>query len=103
MTLHRRTLNTLPALAALLFGCGTRVVADDGETNRQSLKGTKVLSVAVENLSADAAGDGLTDDQIRTDVALRLRKAGIVVSRTELPILGKHHMNPTSAADKSSA
>jgi hypothetical protein len=76
MTLRRRT-HTLSVLSALLLGCGAQVFAGDSPQERETLKGIKGLVVAVEALPAEAAGSGLTDDQLQTDVELRLRRAGI--------------------------
>jgi hypothetical protein len=57
--------------------------AIDSEQTRESLRGIKGVRVVVEDVSADAVRDGLTRDQIQTDVELRLRKAGInVVNNT---------------------
>jgi hypothetical protein len=45
-----------------------------------TLKGITAFHVSIERLNPDAEDGGLTRDQIRTDVELRLRKAGIMVS-----------------------
>ncbi len=44
-----------------------------------TLRGVKSFTVLVEALSADFIDDGLTVEQITTDVELRLRKAGLPV------------------------
>ncbi len=54
--------------------------ADDTPQSRASLKGITTLTVVVENLDPDAERDGLTRNQIQTDVELRLRQAGIRLS-----------------------
>jgi hypothetical protein len=44
-----------------------------------SLKGIKAVAVVVEKMRADAERDGLTRNQLQTDVEQRLRQAGITV------------------------
>ncbi len=56
--------------------------ADDTPQSRASLKGITTLKVVVENMNPDAERDGLTTNQIQTDVELRLRQAGITLSPT---------------------
>ncbi len=65
---------------------------------RSTLKGIKALRVEVESLPSDLERLGLTNDQIRTDVELRLRQLGITVSDPEDPAtpllwvaLNSHH------------
>jgi hypothetical protein len=77
MTPHWRTL-TLPVLGTLLFGCGS-LLASDEELDRQTLTGLKGFSVLIESISPEANRDGLTTDQLQTDVELRLRKSGVNV------------------------
>jgi hypothetical protein len=49
-----------------------------------SLRGLDAVGVVVEPLGKDVEDDGLTSDQLRQDVELRLRKAGIrVLSEAE--------------------
>jgi hypothetical protein len=60
------------------------VGAFDNEWARATLKGLKGVEVVVEELSPDEIADGLTREQLQTDVELRLRKVGIsVVSKEE--------------------
>ena len=49
------------------------------QTNIGSLKGIKGLRVTVETLNPSIEADGLREYQIRTDVELKLRLAGIKV------------------------
>jgi hypothetical protein len=69
----------LSAIAVLLLASGSRLFASDSKYARETLRGINGVSVLVEGLDADAVRDGLTRDQIQTDVELRLRKAGINV------------------------
>jgi hypothetical protein len=64
----------LTILAAPTFG---QAKADAVE----SLRGLESVFVIVEKLSPDVEQDGLHQDQIRTDVELRLRTAGIRVPK----------------------
>jgi hypothetical protein len=70
--------------AALLLG--GRLFAGDSAPERQTLQGIKGISVLVEDLTTDV-DRLLTVEQIRTDVELRLRKAGIKVLENSFPIL----------------
>ncbi len=51
----------------------------DNSIGGATLKGIKAVAVVVEEMRADAEGDGLTRSQLQTDVELRLRQAGIPV------------------------
>jgi hypothetical protein len=65
---------------AVAFLFSSTLVAQDTEGSRASLKGLTGVGVLVENLdNPDAEKDGLSKDQIQTDVELRLRMAGIKV------------------------
>lgn len=68
---------------ALLIGWVGVGRADDNKTTRQSLIGLPGVNVLVEQIGSEAEKDGLTVDQIRTDVELRVRKAGIRVFNDE--------------------
>ena len=68
---------TLLVASPALIG---RSWADDTPEERATLKGIKAVKVVVRDLHPDAEADGLTAGQLRTDVELRLRKAGITVS-----------------------
>ena len=63
-------------------------VASSG-SERDSLAGLSAVSIVVIGPSPEAERDGLTGESIRTDVELRLRRAGIYVpikaSETTLP------------------
>ena len=55
---------------------------------RDILKGIPVIQVMVDPLEPDAERDGLTNTQLKTDVEVRLRKAGIRVASSGLfPVL----------------
>jgi hypothetical protein len=68
--------------AAFLF-CSTLMAQGDNELSRKSLKGLTGVWVGIEPLDPDAEKDGLSEDQIQTDVELRLRMAGIKVLTQE--------------------
>lgn len=75
----------------LLLVCGQfgQAMASDSKADRDTLRGIKTIQVVVLDISADAIKDGLTVQQIRTDVELRLRKAGVVVV-DDLPKSNRH-------------
>ncbi len=60
-----------------LFGQG------DEEDNRKTLAGLHGIWVVVEDLNQQAQQDGLDENQIHTDVELKLRQAGITVLTKE--------------------
>jgi hypothetical protein len=51
----------------------------DSPAQRATLAGVRTVEVVVEAMSPDAERDGLARSQLRTDVELRLRQAGITV------------------------
>jgi hypothetical protein len=53
------------------------------DTKRGSLRGLKGIGVVVEALQPGTESDGLTQSQLRTDVELALRQAGIRVLSQE--------------------
>jgi hypothetical protein len=57
------------------------------EYQRRSLKGIKAIYVVVENLPDEVEKDGLTIDQITTDVKLKVGMAGIKVVSLKEPII----------------
>ena len=58
----------------------TIVVAQSEEVrNRETLRGLPGVYVVIEDLGTDIKKDGLTEEQLRTDVEVRLRRAGIRV------------------------
>ena len=60
---------------------------DVREDYRESLKGIEGVGVVVECLRPEAKEGGLTEQQLQTDVELRLRKAGVrVISFEETPL-----------------
>lgn len=79
-SMHRTSLRWLQTVTAALLFIAAPLLAADGEENRQSLMGIKGVKVLVEDSeSPDAIADGLTQDQLQTDVELRLRKAGVTI------------------------
>jgi hypothetical protein len=59
----------------------------DTPSQRATLKGIKAVAVAVEDTNADAERDGLTRNQLQTDVEQRLRRAGITLDNDAPGIL----------------
>lgn len=59
-------------------------LAGDSSLSRKTLKGITALSVVIEDLGSKAP-DGLTQEQLQTDVELKLRMAGIHVSPPDEP------------------
>jgi len=79
-----RTFYSLLAMVVLILICGN-AYAQDVEQTRNSLRGLNGVYVMPENpLEEDAIKGGLSKDNIRTEVELKLRQAGIrVLSREE--------------------
>lgn len=75
---------TFALMTFLLLGLPVQVWSDDGVLARATLKGITAIRVAVEKLPPEAERDGLTRDQLQTDVEARLRKAGIKVTSTSV-------------------
>src|SRR5262245_56922519 len=71
-----RQVMVLVAMAVLMV-CQLAHALESG--NRESLRGLKGVNVLIEDLEAEVERDGMSKDQIQTDVELRLRKAGIRV------------------------
>jgi hypothetical protein len=74
--------NTFAVVTTILLFCST-MTAQDSEQGRKSLKGIAGFYLSVEKLDPDVEKEGLTTDQIRADVELRLKKAGIKVLTLE--------------------
>ncbi len=71
---------TFALLTLLLLGLPVLAWPGDDPFDRATLKGITTIRVVVDNLDPEAERDGLTKDQLQTDVELRLRKAGIRVT-----------------------
>ncbi|MFN7947020.1 MAG: hypothetical protein U0Z53_16840 [Blastocatellia bacterium] len=67
------------AVLCLTIVLALPVAAQQTDDQKKALKGLKNVFVLVEGLSPDAEQDGLTAAILKTDVELRLRKAGIRV------------------------
>jgi hypothetical protein len=74
----------------VIVGIGSLLLASSGakgidtEESRATLRGLQGVWVIVDNLGLDVEQAGLTQNQIQTDVELRLRKAGIrILTRQE--------------------
>jgi hypothetical protein len=75
--------NILVTIMLSFLFCST-LVSEDSEHTRKALKGLTGIRVVVDYFDPnDAEKDGLSRDQIRTDVELRLRTAGIKVLTEE--------------------
>jgi hypothetical protein len=60
--------------------CATTVLGQSEEVRkRETLRGLPGVYVVIEALGADIKKDGLTQEQLQTDVEVRLRRAGIRV------------------------
>jgi hypothetical protein len=68
---------------ALLLLTSTGAQGLDTEFERATLRGLNGVQVVVEDMAPDIVRDGLTRQQLQTDVELRLRKAGIRVLTAE--------------------
>ncbi len=86
--LNSRTRMTSALTAILFFGIAGPTWPVDNILTRISLKGVTAVAVLVEPMTPDAERDGLTKDQLQTDIELRLRKAGINVASLPLPETG---------------
>src|ERR1035438_9255447 len=75
----KRTLHFL-CLCLCLLSIPFSVRAIDTELDRESLKGVTAMAVLIEQIDSTIAPVDLTEDQIRTDVELKLRQAGITVT-----------------------
>jgi|ERR1041385_4021742 hypothetical protein len=79
-------MKTVLAALTLLFATGVSPLLGQGddEASRATLVGLPGVYVLVENVDDDAQRDGLDTLQVRTDVEVKLRQAGIrVLSREE--------------------
>jgi hypothetical protein len=74
--------NVLVVVTAVFLFCSI-MAAQNSEEGRKSLKGITGFYVSVKILDPVIEKEGLTTNQIRTDVELRLRRAGIKVFTTE--------------------
>jgi hypothetical protein len=55
--------------------------------DEQTLRGVTRVNVVIEELPSDAINDGLTKDQLQTDVELRLRGARLQIAGTAYALL----------------
>jgi hypothetical protein len=68
----------------LLLASVSPVAAIDAKSNRATLRGLKSLGVLIEHLPPEIEKEGLSRDQLRASVELKLRKAGMrVLTREE--------------------
>jgi hypothetical protein len=80
----RRTLAALTLAACLLVAWAGPVLAETGQSARQTLRGIKGVMVVVTGISPDAEREGLKRADLLADVESRLKQAGIrVLSRNE--------------------
>jgi hypothetical protein len=85
-----RTRFILTLTTCLLLGLAVPAWPLDSPFARATLKGITAIKVVVEELEPEAERDGLTKDQLQTDVELRLRKAGIRVTSALLESGGSY-------------
>jgi len=76
-TYHRAAATAGLFLALTLWTGLSFLFAGDQKHNRASLGGIKEFYVVVEKVDPEIEKEGLTQDQICTDIESRLRKAGI--------------------------
>lgn len=75
------------SVALSLLAASTNLSADDGKLERDTLRNITAVHVVIEEIASDALRDGLAKEQIQTDVELRLRKAGVAVVDSAVPML----------------
>src|SRR4030095_1084507 len=75
------------SLVAVLAFWVSAVVAGDFESNRRTLQGIRSLNVIIGDLDSDGRKSGLTEEQLRTDVELKLRLAGITIDPKSVQFL----------------
>jgi hypothetical protein len=80
-------LGTLSAVLLGVVSVASPTLIASNDNMASTLRGINALNVVVEGLNPDAIRDGLAADQLKTDVELHLRKAGITVSESALPYL----------------
>ena len=67
------------ALTLSILSATTAFAQSEEIRQRETLRGLPGVFVLLEGLGADIKRDGLTEEQLRTDVEIRLRRAGIRV------------------------
>jgi hypothetical protein len=70
---------TYIALALMELHSSRPAFAQDDEINRQTLNGIRGVHVVIECLKPEIRGDELSEDWLRAETELRLRRAGIKV------------------------
>jgi len=76
------------ALAILLAVPCLPVFGGDSASDRETLRGLKAIKVVVEGSTPDLEHQGLTRQQLQSDIEEQLRKAGINVDRNANEFLG---------------
>lgn len=90
--------NTMCAFAISAFLVlslvGTSVYARDDQSTRETLQGFDAMMIIIGELDPEVEKAGLTTDQLRTDVELKLQLAGIrLLSATECHLeYGRPHL-----------
>ncbi len=69
----------LGAIIFITFVSYSSAKCDDDETSRSTLKGLKAVFTLVDSLRSDVSEHGLTINDLRTDIELKLRLANIAV------------------------
>ena len=66
--------------------------ASDAPADRATLRGLKVLNVAVDRPGPELNAEGMHDSDLQSRIVARLRKAGIAVDQSAREFLGLHVM-----------
>jgi len=84
---HCGLIITLWVLGFLTPSVQTEGQAKHANLSGPSLKGLAAFNVVVEQLGPKIEGKGLTREQLQTDIEVRLRKAGVTISRDARALL----------------
>lgn len=68
---------------------GLSASAEDKDSNRETLKGIKVLVILIEDLTQEIESEGLTTRDILDDIQQRLQAGGVSVLDTQIPGMAK--------------
>ncbi len=73
--------------AVILLSSTATALGQELNLERAPLKGLKKFHVTIENLDSESQGAGLSADQLKTDVELRLRRSRVPVKDSSLASL----------------
>lgn len=77
-----------PIYFLLLVGACALVSAGDSAMDRATLRGLKAIKVVIDRPDPQIERQGITQDQLQSEVADQLRKAGITVDENASEFLG---------------